>query len=100
MNKDNLLRLALIRWGEPAQILMAIEEMSELTKELCKSFRVNGEKMPTVREHVVEEIADCKITLRQMELVFGFADEWEAKKLQRLENLLNESPVAQAGEGE
>ena len=26
-------------WGEDAQIKMCIEEMSELTKELCKNWR-------------------------------------------------------------
>ena len=30
---------ALKTWGTPAQIMMALEEMSELTKELCKHFR-------------------------------------------------------------
>ena len=29
-------------WGEDAQIMMAIEEMSELTKELCKYLRYKG----------------------------------------------------------
>lgn len=93
IDRDNLLKLAIQAWGEPAQMLMAIEEMSELTKELCKAFRADDEKMPAVREHIVEEIADCKIMLRQMELIFGAADDWEQMKLQRLEDQLNASLV-------
>lgn len=88
IDKDNLLRLAIALYQEPAQILMAIEEMSELTKALCKTFRVD-EITQEMRDHIVEEIADCKIMLRQMELIFGFADEWEGKKLQRLEERMN-----------
>ena len=29
-------------WGLDAQLLMAIEEMSELTKEICKYMRYNS----------------------------------------------------------
>jgi len=44
---------------------MAIEEMSELTKELCKYFRYgNNEK------EIAEEIADVKIMLTQLEMIF------------------------------
>lgn len=97
MDRDNLLRLAIHVWGEPAQMLMAIEEMSELTKELCKAFRAVDVVLPPGREHIVEEIADSKIMLRQMELIFGFADDWEQRKLQRLEDRLNASLTKEEG---
>lgn len=40
-------------WGTQAQIMMAIEEMSELTKELCKHFRgrPNGEEIVEATEN-------------------------------------------------
>ena len=47
------------------QINICIEEMSELTKELCKYMRGNSNK-----EHILEEIADVHITLMQMLLLF------------------------------
>lgn len=35
----NTYKKAIDLYGEKAQKLMAIEEMSELTKEICKDFR-------------------------------------------------------------
>lgn len=86
MDKDDLLILAVRTWGPQTQIVIAIEEMSELTKELCKDFR-NGDD-----EHIAEEIADCKIVLRQLELIFECekkVDAWEKYKLERLEDRIN-----------
>ena len=56
-------------WGTQAQIMMAIEEMSELTKELCKYFRGrhNGEE-------IVDELADVTIMVEQLRLIFGVND--------------------------
>lgn len=86
MERDNLLRLAILSFGKSAQKLKAVEELSELTKELCKEM--NGPPYMNC-ENILEEIADCKIMIRQMELIFGSADEWEEKKLQRLEERLS-----------
>lgn len=86
MDEDNLLILAVQTWGPQMQTVIAIEEMSELTKELCKYFR-NGDG-----EHIAEEIADCKIVLRQLELIFECekkVDAWEKHKLERLEDRIN-----------
>lgn len=35
---DNVLKRALKTWGKEAQMLMVIEEMSELTKEILKNI--------------------------------------------------------------
>ena len=43
------------------QIIVAIEELSELQKELTKSLRDKIDK-----EHLTEEIADVKIMLEQV----------------------------------
>ena len=60
---------ALKTWGTQAQIMMAIEEMSELTKELCKHFRgrPNGEE-------IVDELEDVTIMMEQLRLIFGVND--------------------------
>lgn len=52
---------AIETYGEKAQKLMAIEEMSELTKEICKDFRGKLN-----REHLIEEIIDVIITIDQL----------------------------------
>ncbi len=61
---------AICRWGNEAQILMVIEEMSELTKELCKCFRGKGD-----RDAIADETADVTIMLEQLRLIFNNNDE-------------------------
>ena len=61
---------AIETYGVRAQKLMAIEEMSELTKEVCKDFRGKLD-----REHLIEEIADVLITLDQMLLIYEISEE-------------------------
>lgn len=56
---------AIKTYGEHAQKLMAIEEMSELTKEICKDFRWKLD-----REHLIEEMADVLIMLDQMLILY------------------------------
>jgi NTP pyrophosphatase (non-canonical NTP hydrolase) len=63
------------KYGVDSQIRMCIEEMSELTKALCKYQRYEGsDKQKTCRENVIEEIADVLNMVEQLEYYFG-ADE-------------------------
>lgn len=57
-------------YGGEAQIKMAVEEMSELTQALMKSFRKDVD-INAVRENIVEEIADVEIMLDQLKLIFS-----------------------------
>lgn len=88
-DRHELLRLytcAIGRWGEQLQIDMAIEEMAELITELARNRRGRGR-----RAHVEEEIADVRIMLEQLELIYDCAAEvreWRRRKLERLENRL------------
>ena len=62
------------RFGFDAVSNQLIEEMSELTKALCKMNRFNGLGMPPAKEiteaklvdDIIEELADVKVTLEQM----------------------------------
>lgn len=80
-------------YGEKAQKLMAIEEMSELTKEICKDFR--GKLDET---HVAEEIADVEIMLEQLKIIYARLDgnfwesisEFKRYKIERLKKRLEE----------
>lgn len=78
---------AIETYGERAQKLMAIEEMSELTKEICKDFRGKLN-----REHLVEEMADVLIMLDQMLLLYKISGEevglMRIKKVERLKERL------------
>ena len=71
-------------YGEPSQINMAMEEMSELTKELSK--RVRGEDNIYA---ISEEMADVEIMLEQLKHIFGNRSQVDiirATKLDRLEH--------------
>ena len=61
---------ALIHFGDKAQMIVAIEELSECQKEICKILR-GGENFP----HLAEEIADATIMLEQLRLIFNINDQ-------------------------
>ena len=78
---------ALICFGEKTQMVMALEELSECQKEICKKLRGYANE-----EHLAEEIADATIMLEQMRLFFGLNDlvcEKMDEKVKRLDALLN-----------
>lgn len=79
-------------WGEDAQIKMCIEEMSELTKELCKNWRKGKANTPEQIDHIQEEIADVQNMVDQMQMIFGEekVDEYRHKKKERTEKRLDE----------
>lgn len=79
---DEICRAALETFGKDLQVKMAIEEMSELTKELCKNGR--GQENTT---HIAEEIADVEIMLRQMVMLYGCAESVETFRRYKLERL-------------
>ena len=78
---------AIETYGVRMQKLMAIEEMSELTKEICKDFRGLLD-----REHLIEEMADVMIMLDQMLLLYKISGEevglMRIKKVERLKERL------------
>ena len=78
---------AIERYGKTIQTIVAIEEMSELTKELSKNLR--GEDNHGA---IVEEVADVYIMLHQLTIMYDI-DINEIinvmnEKLERLKNRL------------
>lgn len=73
-------------FGEEHQLDVAIEELSELIKEICKSKRGSANK-----EKVCEEMADVYIMLEQLKLIYSFdesdIDGWMTFKLRRLQGV-------------
>ena len=88
--RDIMLR-AIHRYGEAAQIDMAVEEMAELTKALFKVKRVScAAEAKAVLENGVEEMADVQIMLDQLRIIFHRStEEVEEAKLERLKNRLD-----------
>ena len=81
--RDIMLR-AVHRYGEAAQIDMAVEE-------ICKVKRATpGATTTAAIANVIEEIADVQIMLDQLRLIFARStDEVEEEKLRRLLGRLN-----------
>lgn len=84
-NQINVMIDALEYYGNDPQVDVAIEEMSELIKELLKNRR--GKEN---RSMIADEMADVYIMLEQFKFIFGI-NETELKvnaefKIQRLKN--------------
>jgi len=94
MSKRSIYEEALDVWGEDSQIEQLIEECSELIlalQKLKRDRRFNGGSKTARIADVLEEIADVKIMIRQIELIFP-ADEvkgYENEKLERLRKRLD-----------
>ena len=76
--KNAILRGAISHYGCGNQINKAIEEMSELIRALSRMDS---------QANIAEEMADVRIMLAQLEIMFGNRAEvraWELRKLQRL----------------
>lgn len=90
---------AVQRKGLAEQMVVAIEELSEVQKEICKVMRGEGSM-----EHLAEEIADATIMLEQLRLFYALNDkvcEQMDAKLVRLATALGirlEEEGAEGGE--
>lgn len=89
--RRNIMTRAIQHFGETAQIDMAVEEMAELTKALCKVKRATpGATTTAAIANVIEEIADVQIMLDQLRLIFARStEEVEEDKLRRLLSRIN-----------
>ena len=69
--RNKILVRAIATYGEESQINMAIEEMAELTKALCKYKRADAtcEKDAAIG-NIIEEMADVNIMLDQLKIMF------------------------------
>jgi hypothetical protein len=83
------LEKAIETYGKDAQLNVAIEELSELIKEICKHKRGRNN-----RAAIVEELVDCYIVMDEIALIFEITDdeifEGQIRKMERLEKRLEE----------
>ena len=89
MSKTDILQAALSRYGGTMQMVVAMEEMAELTKEISKHIRGADND-----DHLAEEIADVRIMLDQMMILFDCTASvkiYEAAKMERLRDRLEVS---------
>ena len=85
---------AIDKYGIKPQMLMVIEEMSELTKAICKFFRAPGYVEPDadIIDAIAEETADVTIMLEQLCMILGINEtvcEHMDEKVERLATRLD-----------
>ncbi len=68
MSNNEIFELLIEKYGDK-QVIVAIEELSELQKELCKHLRDK-----TNIENITEELADVYIMLCQMQYLFKISN--------------------------
>lgn len=73
-----ILEKAIEHYGKGPQRDKAIEELSELIRALARCDD---------RENIAEEMADVRIMLDQLEIIFGNHDEVKAMEYQKLTRL-------------
>lgn len=85
---ESIYKRATEKWGIVAQLIVAIEEMSELIKEISKWFRRNDNRL-----EILNELADVLIMMKQVQILFDFTDneinDRISYKLKRIEERLN-----------
>lgn len=89
------MRRAIRTYGEDAQKAVAIEEMAELQKEICKDLRHSSSY-----DHIAEEIADVEIMLEQLKIMYECqtdVQQWIYRKLQRLKERMDREQAAREG---
>ena len=69
--KIKILKMATEKWGKNTQILMALEEMAELSKELLKNMNRNSDN----KNNITEEMADVYILLEQLKTIYGILED-------------------------
>lgn len=86
--EGRILEAAIDTWGPEMQMIVAIEEMSELTKALTKYIRAYD--VTEIEANIREEMADVGIMLNQLSLIFGDTTEEEIRKLNRLQRRIED----------
>jgi len=82
INEMEVLQRALDTYGSSMQIVVMMEEMSELQKELCKYLRGKCSQAS-----IAEEIADVEIMLEQMKMLFCCTDAVRNERRRKVERL-------------
>ena len=82
ISEAEVLQRALDTYGSALQIVVMMEEMSELQKELCKYLR--GKCSPA---SIAEEIADVEIMIEQMKMLFCCAEDVRSVRKRKVERL-------------
>lgn len=87
LESNMTLHSAVKQFGEVSQLVMTMEETSELTQALSKYLRGYNNQ-----DNIAEEMADVYIMLRQLEIIFkneNLVESYIEKKIKRLSERLD-----------
>lgn len=79
MDEKEFYEKIIFKFGDNNQITVAIEELSELQKELCKYLRGDMDYY-----NIAEEMADVEIMLEQLKIIFLNKLDVEEKKKEKI----------------
>lgn len=85
---DDIYEKAVNKFGKTPQLIMAMEEMSELIQGLSKDIRGKRNE-----DNISEEIADVEIMLAQLKIIYQNdveVEKWKTDKLFRLQAKIEE----------
>lgn len=87
---NDLCMAAVDKWGAPLQVQKAVEELAELQLVLIRWM--NGkEPASKIRDNIREEREDVEIMLRQLDVIFGRSKEWQHKKYEHLQAIVEDT---------
>lgn len=66
---DKVFSNAIVKYGIEKQSFVAVEELSELQKEICKAQRGKFNK-----DNMTEELADVWVMCEQVKMMYGITD--------------------------
>ena len=69
METKKIIKEMISKYGS-MQLIIAIEEMSELIKEISKDLRGKGK-----REHIIEEMADVQLILDELKEYYNISQD-------------------------
>lgn len=88
--KKELIQKIIDKYGIQIQSNIAMEECAELIQAISKCLRSKEIVPMTVREHLIEEMADVMICLQQLQYMYYIDDEELYAMKQKKENRLIE----------
>ena len=89
MTEEQILHGVQQEYGTSYEMVVAIEELTELAKELCKDMRDQGDE-----DAIAEEMADVEIVLAHLKMIYKNAAAvagWRQQKLRKLEQILRDA---------
>lgn len=81
--EKEILTKAIQTWGTEAQVLMVLEEMAELQKEILKNINRGKENLC----ELIDEITDVEIMLTQLKMIYNVDHQVQEHRCEKLEKI-------------